>query len=190
MLREALLFLKNQLNTYLGAGRNPDESHEDLVVFIDGEKMEPLSFQLKAVSVLLINIEEEKTLRPPDLYRHSYADGTQRQVQPEIRLNLYVLFVARFPEYETGLHYLSLILRYFQNHRLFKHSDTPELNQEIDQLLVELVTLPLAEQNEVWNSLRIAYHPSLLYRIKIVVFRDEDAKEMPVIEERTIRILP
>jgi hypothetical protein len=38
--------------------------------------------------------------------------------------------------------------------------------------------------------LRVAYHPSLLYRVKMVVFRDEEAKDMPVIEERTIRLSP
>jgi hypothetical protein len=35
-------------------------------------------------------------------------DGTRYKIQPEIRLNLYVLFVARFKQYEDALHYQQL----------------------------------------------------------------------------------
>jgi hypothetical protein len=37
-------------------------------------------------------------------------DGTRHRTQPEVRLNLYVLFVARFKQYEDALRYLSLII--------------------------------------------------------------------------------
>jgi hypothetical protein len=187
MLDEVLVLLKDQLHHYLSASRSSDQLREDPVVFVDGDKMDPLVFQLNTITVLLINVEEEKTLRPPDLYRRIGPDGISRQVQPEIRLNLYVLFVARFQQYETALQNLSLVLRYFQNHRLFRHPDTPGLNEEIDQLVVELVTLPFAEQNEVWNSLRVAYHPSLLYRVKMVVVQDEQAIAVGEIKEKELR---
>ncbi len=110
MIGETLVFLKNHLNAYLNSGRDPDESPEDKVVFVDCETMDPLSFRLGAVSVLLINIEEETTLRPPDQYMRISPDGASQKVQPEIRLNLYVLFVVRFKQYEEVLRYLSLII--------------------------------------------------------------------------------
>ncbi len=108
--------MKNRLNTYLNSGSNPDESHEDPVVFLDGQNMDALTFKLGAVSVLLINIEEENALRAPDRYMRMSPDGTRQKVHPEIRLNLYVLFVARFTDYKQSLRHLSLIIRYFQNH--------------------------------------------------------------------------
>ena len=43
MIDEALVFLKNQLNAYLNSGWDPDESREEKVVFVDGEKMDPCS---------------------------------------------------------------------------------------------------------------------------------------------------
>lgn len=190
MISDALVFLKNRLNTYLNSGRNPDDSQEDPVVFLDGADMEPLTFKLGAVSVLLINIEEENTLRAPDPYIRTFPDGTRQKVHPEIRLNLYVLFVARFTQYEEALRYLSLIIRYFQNHPVSNHHEAPELSENIEQLVMELVTLPFSEQNEVWNSLRVTYHPSVLYKVKMVVFQDEDAVRMPEIEETILRIEP
>ncbi len=190
MLYEVLVFLRNHLNAHLRtlSGGRPDETREDAVVFIDGEKMDPVTFKLGAVSVLLINMQEETTLRAPDLYSRVAANGDRQAVQPEIRLNLYVLFVAHFKQYEDALRYLSLIIQHFQNHRVFTPRSAPELDDDIEQLIVELNTLSFAEQNEVWNALRTTYHPSVLYKVKMVVFRDGDAITAPTIAEKQIGI--
>ncbi len=189
MISEVLLFLKSHLNAYLStkSGWNPGASQEDKVVFVDGDNMDPVSFKLGAISALLINIEEDNTLRAPDPHMRMAPDGTRHKIQPEIRLNLYVLFVARFKQYEDALRYLSLIIQYFQNHRLLNQHNAPELSEGIEQLVMELTTLPFAEQNEVWSALRTTYHPSVLYKVKMVVFRDEDTVATPVIEETVLR---
>ena len=189
MISEVLLFLKNHLNTYLStkSGWHPEASQEDTVVFLDGEQMDPVSFKLGAVSVLLINIEEENTLRAPDPYLRMAPDGTRQKIQPEIRLNLYVLFVARCKLYEDALRYLSFVIQYFQNHRLLNHHNAPELSEDIEQLVMELITLPFAEQNEVWSSLRMTYQPSVLYKVKMVVFRDEDTVGVPVVKDKILQ---
>jgi hypothetical protein len=189
MINDALLFLRNHVNAYVRAqtGLRPDESQEDKVVFVDGEK-DPVSFKLGAVSVLLINVQEEPTLRAPDRYSRVAADGTRQQVRPEVRINLYVLFVARFKQYEEALRHLSLIIHYFQGHRVFNHHNAPELREGLEQLILELKTLSFAEQNEVWSSLRTTYHPSVLYKASLVIFRDEEARGAPVVEEETLKI--
>jgi hypothetical protein len=190
MINEVLIFLKNHLNAYLNvsSGLSRGESTEDRVVFLDGEKMDPITFKLGAVTALLINVEEENTLRPPDPYTAVSADGMQRKVQPDIRLNLYVLFVARFKQYEQGLSYLSRIIQHFQNHRVFDNHNAPELNGNIERLILELVTLPFSEQNELWNSLRTTYHPSVLYKVKMLVLKDEEAKIVGEIKESILKI--
>ena len=186
MISDALVFLKNRLNTHLKSGRSPDESQEEPVVFLDGQNMEPLTFKMGAVSVLLINIEEETTLRPPDRYQRLAPDGTSQKIQPDIRLNLYVLFVARFKQYEESLRYLSLIIRYFQQQRVFNQQNAPDLVENIEQLVLELITLPFSEQNEVWSSLRVTYHPSLLYKVGMVVFKDEAGMSVPELAEKRL----
>jgi hypothetical protein len=190
MIDEALICLKSRLNTFLNAGIMPDEAREEQVVFLEGEHMDPLSFKLGAVSILLINVEEENTLRAPDPYLKPSSNGTNQKVHPEIRLNLYVLFVARFKQYSQSLNHLSQIIRYFQNHRLLDHHTAPELSENIDKLVIELVTLPFSEQNEVWNALRVTYHPSVLYKVKMVVFRDDEAVRMPELKEKEFKALP
>ena len=189
MIGKVLGFLKNQLNVYLElkSGRQPTEATEDIVVFLK-DTGDATTFELGAVSVLLINVEKENILRSADPFTTVDSNGVSRKVQPEIRLNLYVLFVAHFNQYEEGLTYLSLIIKYFLRNRLFNHHNTPALSDEVEQLVMELVTLPFSEQNEVWNALRTAYLPSVLYKVKMVVFRDEDTVPTTEITEKAIRI--
>lgn len=190
MIGEVLIFLKNQLNAYLElkSGRPPGDATEEIVVFLK-DAGDATTFKLGAVSALLINIEEEKLLRSADPFTAVDTNGVSRKVRPEIRLNLYVLFVAHFKQYEQGLSYLSLIIKYFLRNRLFNHHNAPALSDEVEQLVMELVTLPFSEQNEVWNALRTAYLPSVLYKVKMVVFRDEDTVPTAEITEKTIRIV-
>lgn len=192
MISEVLLFLVGQLNVFLNArtGWSPEQPVEDRVVLPDGEVMDPISFKLGAVTALVINLEEETTLRPADRYRRTRADGRVVEVQPEIRMALYVLFVARFKKYDEGLRYLSLVIQYFQGHRRLDHENAPGLDPTIDKLVIELVTLPFSEQNEVWNALRTTYHPSVLYKVNLVVFRDEEEEAAPEIAEVRLEVAP
>ena len=192
MINEVLVFLRDHLNTSLSvrSGLTPEQSVEDKVVFVDGEKMDPITFKLGAVTELLVNIEEENTLRPADLYTAVSSDGTRRKVEPEIRMNLFVLFVARFKKYEDGLSSLSQIIQHFQNNRVLNHDNAPELSDRIDRLILELITLPFSEQNEMWNALRTTYHPSVLYKVKMVVFRDGDAAARPAVSEKEFSLSP
>jgi len=161
---------------------------EDKVVFLDGEKMDPVVFRLGAVSALLLNIEQEGILRNADPYHALASNGTHLEVQPEVRLNLFVLFAARFKQYEQGLDYLSRIIQYFQNHRIFNAQNAPELDTQIERLILELKTLPFSEQNEIWNALRTTYHPSVLYKVRMLIFRDDAPGEAAVVKEKHIKI--
>jgi hypothetical protein len=185
MIDDAVLFLRQHLSSALKSlsGAPPDDVADEPVVFVDDAKMDCVTFKPGAISVLLVNIEQETTLREPDLYSRVSANGTSESVQPEIRINLYVLFVAQFTQYEQSLKYLSRIVQHFQTHRVFDQQSAPELSQRIDRLALELITPPFSEQSEIWNALRTAYRPSVLYKVKMIVFRDEaPAHRVPTTE--------
>ena len=184
------MFLRSRLDGYMSArlGAAPGDAEQAKVVLLDGEKIDPIEFQIGAVTVLLINIEQEKIQRAPDRYYRVLPDGTSERVNPEIRINLYILFVAHFQLYEQGLDYLSLIIQYFQGHAVIDHTSAPELDARIDKLTFELVTLSLSEQGDVWNALRTSYMPSVLYRAGLLIFQDEDSISGPEIAEKVIGI--
>ncbi len=183
MIEEVLVFLKEQLNSHLEtrSGWQPGDAPVDKVVFLDGADMEPMKFPMNAVSVIMIKLEEEKQLGPPDRFARTSPASQAERVQPEIRLNLHVLFVARFKLYEESLRYLSWIIAYFQGHRVFNPGT--DHNLSTGKLVMEMVSLPFSEQNEVWNALRTTYLPSVLYRVKMIVFQDENAQPTVPITE-------
>jgi hypothetical protein len=188
MIGDALVFLRKHLDDHLRVelGVTPDDPTGDKVVFLDGDKMEPITFKLGAVSQLLINVEEERVLRQPDLHARVGQDGLPYRIQPDIRLILYILFVSRFKQYELGWEHLSQIIQHFQTNRVFEPENAPDLPAGIEKLVVELVTLDFAGQNEVWNALRTTYHPSILYRVKVIAMRDRKPEVLPQVGERNV----
>lgn len=185
MIADVLTLLKNRLNAYFlaSSGMGMDVG-EDKVIFIEGEqKPDSISFKLGAVSLLLFNVERDIISRSPDQYTRVTSDGSTRKVNPEITLNLYVLFVAKFKDYEQSWHYLSLVIRYFQTNHYLDRQNTPELNSAIDHLVLELNTLTTTQQNELWGILRSSYLPSLVYKVKAVTFADEGNISAPEINE-------
>jgi hypothetical protein len=175
LIGQVLVFVRKQLDAFLRAelGDDPHDPSADKVVFLDGEKLDPMVFQTGAVSQLLINLEEDRVLRGADPYRRKADDGKPQQVMPEIRLGLYVLFVARFTQYDRAWDHLTKVIEFLQAHRTFERAASAELPAGVDLLSVELVTQTFAEQNEVWNALRATYHPSVLYRLRLVIVRDQ-----------------
>jgi hypothetical protein len=193
MLAETITFLRRHLDEQLRVRLGGSQDGEgDKVVFLDGDKMDPISFQLNAVTTLLINVEEERTLRGADRHVRQAEDGSRQRVQPDIRLILYVLFVARFKKYESAWQHLSMIVEDLQSTPVFEPASAPQLPEGIERLILELVTLGFAEQNEVWNALRTTHHPSVLYRVKLVAYRDRRPGEASIIAEaqRDLRGLP
>ena len=186
MIDDAITFLRNRLNRSL-RGISGGGPSEDKVEFVSGDRMDPISFKSEAISALLINVEEENTPRAPDLYAAVNANGVRQKVRPEIRLNLLLLFVAQFKEYAHSLTYLSAVIRHFQNDSVFTRQSAPELSERIDKLVVELLTLPFSEQSLIWGVLRTTYRPSVLYRVKTIVFKDKGGLPLPPVKEPLAR---
>jgi hypothetical protein len=177
VIDQAMLLLRDILNAHLTlAVPGQDASAEDAVVFLDGDKTDPISFRIGAVTMLLINVEQEPVLRAANPYQRLGSDGTPYRSRPDIRLNLRVLFVARFKQYEQALARLSQILSFFQSTPVLDAQSAPSLPAAIPQLTMELVTQPLNEQNDLWNALRATFQPSLLYRVRMLVFEDRQVE--------------
>lgn len=187
MINTALSFLKSSLNTHLQMGSLAANQQEDSVVFLSSG-IDSIGFKSGAVTMLLVRLAQENILREPDLYSRTMADGSIQNTSPEIRLELFVLCVANYPQYEDSLKILSAVIGYFQNNRLIMHDNSPALSDDIDQLVIELVQLSFAEQNEVWNSLRTSYHPSVLYKIKMIAYQGATMEDSPLVKEKNIGV--
>lgn len=191
MVNDALTFLRDRLNGHLTpAGGGDAAPQADRVDFPGAGATDSIALKADTVSALLINIEQERTLRDDDPFLRRGADGSRRRVAPDIRLNLYVLFVAHFGDYQLALRQLSSIIGYFHTHQVFDRHNAPELTAAIQHLVVELASLPIEQQNDLWAALRIAYRPSVLYRVGVLTLVDEGTRDAPLVTEPIRNVRP
>ncbi len=191
MIGDVLSLLRDQLDAFMRAAAPAadDGAGDPRVQLLDGAKADPIEFRLNAITLLLVNIEQETGLRSADPYLRAPGDGGLRQLQPEIQLNLKLLAVARFKVYEQGLNQLGQVIRFLQRHRAIEPGNTPGWPHQLDRLVLELVTLPQGEQNEIWSALRVSYQPSALFRVRLVVFRDADGAAVPQISQTRVQVV-
>lgn len=170
MIHQLLAFFRDELNAYFRQKLSIDE---DTIAFLDGENYDPLNFELGKITPLVVNLAEERTLRPADRYNYTQANGVREAGFPLIPLHVYMLFVGKFKDYLEGAKRISLLLQYFQKRPIFTSQSHPGLEGDgIYKLQAELHTLSFQEQNELWGSLKVAYHPSLLYKLSVLILED------------------
>jgi hypothetical protein len=186
MIDRAVVFLRDQLNVALATASVGGT--EDAVAFPEGDKLDPLTLKTDQINALLVALEQDHVMRRNDPFARILADGSSVRSEPEIRLNLMVLFVARFHVYEAGLAALSRVLAYFQTNPVFTGANAPALDPRIERLTVELHALDISQQNDLWGALRLAYHPSLLFKVRMVVFQDASAQPSTPVSEPKLEL--
>jgi hypothetical protein len=168
----ALGLLRQELNASLArADASGTDGTEDRVVFPNGDKPDP-EFRLGKVTLLLAGIQVEPVLRDADRFCAVAADGTRMRVMPTVRVSLMVLVVAKHSQYDDSLRALSNVISWCQGHPVLDRMSTPQLDPAIDRITLELMSLTLSEQNELWSGLGTGYLPSVLYRMRLLAFTD------------------
>ncbi len=174
MVDVVLNVLKDKLNEYFKNIVEATDSNS--IEFINTNNNDPVSFTNDKITPFLINISEDRKFRNADQYSGIVRDGIRTQANPEIRIELLILFVSKFSKYDQALKFLSHVIKFFQVNRIFNPLNSPQLSDErIEKLVVELISLPLEEQNQVWHSLNTSYLPSVLYRVRLLSFIDEQS---------------
>ena len=181
MINEALTFLNVQLGSYI---RVQTGNSEDVVGFVENSKRGEISLRKNAITLLLTSIEEER------LFRAGMAPGNSSEQggKSGLPLNLFVLFACQFENYNEGLQYLSLVLSFFQGKPTLNHQNSPDLSPNIEKLNIELQNLTIFEQKALWQSLRLPYQPSVLYKVRMVVIKDSESPELiPVVTQTQLK---
>lgn len=135
------------------------------------------------VGLCLFNIDEERVMKNQKLVT-SLVNGQVTYTQPEVRLNLYLLFAANFGVYATALQHIAWVVAFFQSKRVFTAANSPRMPAGITELAVDLYPLTLEQQNYLWAVLGAKYLPSVAYQIRPVLVQDDklEAEGRPVLE--------
>jgi len=179
MLDVAVNFLTKELNSYLVArtGGTFGSALPSRIVSDAGKWAVPDD----QIGVALVNVEEERSLKS-QVPQAVYAEGRHVVLEPEIKLNLHLLFAANFKQYDQGLRQLSHVLVFFQAHPVFTRERYAGLDPHIEKLGVDLLTLSFEQLNQLWAFVGAKQLPSALYRVRLVALQDlEPASIQPPI---------
>ncbi|MBN1480898.1 DUF4255 domain-containing protein [candidate division KSB1 bacterium] len=184
MLDLALKFLKGEVADYLS---NIKTVESDPKVFVELTRISDLSghivFKDDSIGLTLINIEEERVAKS-QMATIKGPDDKIQHLNPEIKLNLYILFTANYSDYETGLKYLSGVVRCFQRKNAFAPINSPALDPSIQKLIVDLYTLDLEQQHHLWGLLGAKFMSSVMYKVRLITIQERLAsdEQPPILE--------
>jgi hypothetical protein len=173
MLDVALTFLAHEANAYLLSRTRPQGDGDGQVVRL-GRLVDDTgkwALEEERVGVALVNVEEERTLKG-QLPETALVNGRQVVLEPTLRLELHVLFAARFKQYDQALHHLAHVITFFQAHPSFTPERHPTLDPRLHKLTAELLSLGYEQLNQLWAFLGAKHLPSVVYRIRLVALQD------------------
>jgi hypothetical protein len=198
MIDNALKVIANEVNKYvlrkLDPERDPSSTKRiatgNIVKLQDVETSGARAESSSSASgiLTLVNLEEERNLKSPNNFVRINDKVEYRN--PKILLNLYCLFTVNHSSYDTALQYLSLIIQFFQYRNYIDHVNTPPdngliLDQKIERLIVEMVSMNAEQVNHLWATLGGKYLPSVLYKVRMVPIEDEtpDMQAEPIMKQ-------
>lgn len=184
MVDQTFNFLASELNAFIG---NKDYRYRGLEVAIVSDLVDEkgeLTYKKRTGTVpnsdylllTLINVEEE-AIGKSQLPYLKHPDQSYDLLNPEIKVNLYMLVSAASAKTETErysncLKVLSYAIGFFQYKGVFDKINSPALPDNIEKLIVELISPTFEQQNHIWGGMGAKYMPSVLYKVRLLVYRE------------------
>ncbi|HDO27382.1 MAG TPA: DUF4255 domain-containing protein [Bacteroidetes bacterium] len=184
MIHTALSFLTNELNEYLKL-RTGTPGVDRVFLTSVATESDGVVIPDKSVGVSLINIEEDRVYKDQRTSVRN-SEGNVEYLNPEIKLNLYILISANFQDklvsdssddYVEGLKQLSHIISFFQAKNVFTQDNSPALakyDPDIQKLVVELYSYSFEQLYNFWSVVGTKYLPSVLYKVRVISFQEKE----------------
>ncbi|MFO0355967.1 MAG: DUF4255 domain-containing protein [Sphingobacteriaceae bacterium] len=173
MINETLEFISVALNNHF---KNVFQVTEDKTIvsnIINSDGSVPIAINDKLV-VCLVNIEQETSIANLG-FTHNTGQSFQIRNQP-LNINLYILFAANFNIYSESLKFISSTISFFQGNYVFLKKNHPNMSENIDKLVFELLKTDYQSTNYLWNSLGAKYVPSMIYKVRMLTIDENNVR--------------
>lgn len=163
MIDVALKFLRDYLNQEITDPANP---------VVLGNITKESDITDNKIHLSLIQVEEEKVLKEVNHRRRANpTDDFYSVINPEIRLNLFILVTYQYPgkNYDEALKQLSNVITILQGKYVFTKPDfIKEAYEVLQQITIELYTQTIDQNSNMWQALGEKLSPSLLYKMRVI----------------------
>jgi len=170
MIDAAINHIASSTNKYLMRAFDLDEDVVVVSNILEQDGTVATHIDNKIV-VSLINIEKDSF---PLAQQNSSVSSTSRMPDTNlpIHFNLYLMFASYFSgsNYQEGLKFLSNTISYFQGQSVFDHQNSPDLDRNIDKLVLDIQNLSMDDLSNLWGILSGRYLPSVLYKVRMVSY--------------------
>ena len=172
MLEKPLKFIESSLNNYLrlrnrGSG---NDTYLELTDIVDEQGK--FAVAQGTVGMSLINIEEERVNRAQTRDVTRSENGALGYANPEVRLQLHLLFVANFKDHDDSIKNISAVISFFQSNNVFTPAKFSELDKNIDKIVFDLASFGFEQLSYIWGVLGTNYRPSVLYKMRLVAIQE------------------
>ena len=172
MIHVAMNFLKTFLNKELNSKLGLSSGTVSVKITSVNKDTAPDN----KIHLTLVNIEEEKTLKNQNYYRKVSPDNDFHSViNPEIKLNLYILISAQFEtnNYSEALKQISYIITIFQGKNVFNQTDLTVDAQPLETLIVDLYSQTIEQINGLWQAMGSNPVPAVMYKVRLLIMQDD-----------------
>lgn len=189
MIAQALNAIVGQLNNYIGLV-DPEVILGNISL-IDAFQDASAQSLTDRVIASVVNIEQEEALRNIPFRRtivpaNGIPQGVERQ--PEIYLNIYVLFGANKTQYNIALQRIAQVVAFFQRQFVFTPANTPQLaGLNISRLIFDLYSTSFDELNQIWSVMGGKYIPSVIYKMRLAMIQDAPETGVGIVSEINIQ---
>ncbi len=179
MIHLTLDFLCREINNYLIMKLDLAPGSNAIVLYnvsqLNNEASNAVNGDSNAAAFLtLANIEEDRISKSNDNFIRK--DRNIIYQNPEVHLNLFLLFSVQLPSYTEALKRLSFIIQFFQQQNVFTPLTSPAMPAGVEQLILDLYTLSLSDVNNLWGVLGSKYLPSVMYKMRMITISENFAQ--------------
>lgn len=171
MIHLAVSRVVAELNQYLNLrapAQPPERVVADSLFDLDGDAKEEAK---EKVVASLVNVEQDRVYRPVDPFERA-GDGTAQYIRPEVNVNLFLLFIANYSNYEEALKAIAHVIGFFQRRSVFSIAD-PDWDPDAEaRVSFELFTLSFEQQNHLWGAIGAKFMPCVMYKAGLLKVRD------------------
>lgn len=169
MLDLCLDYLKGRMNQSI---KGIFDLSDDLVIVsppvdLDGSQSDKIK---NKILIFVSNIEKDSFSKS---YRQDYQINNARTAvsSKPLFITMTVTVAANFStsHYSDGLKVLSHFLAFFNRHNSFSRQNSPDLPENIEQINMELESIPGDQLNHMWGIFGSHYLPSCLYRVRALI---------------------
>jgi len=118
MIGTTISYISKRVDSHLRMvnQKDKDGSSPPLAALIDGAQLDPLVLPLGTISLLVVDVNEDREFRDADRFQRRISTAESNKIEnhyPDLHLDIGLIFVAKFKDYDRAWNQLAHVIGFF-----------------------------------------------------------------------------